>query len=98
MSAMAIGDVFLRVRMCWLRTTRALTLQRCLPALFAGLLISAASPLWAQTFEPTVTVGAGIQSSYQHVDPKVGNSLDQFSLNHARLYLSGAVIKDVGVV
>ena len=50
---------------------RVLLFQRRVSAGLAGFLIFAASPLWAQTdtFEPTVSVGGGIQTSYQHTEP-----------------------------
>ena len=68
-----------------------LVLQQWMPACLAGFLILSASPLWAQTFDPTFTVGAGIQASYQHIEPDGGTSLDQFPLNHLRLYFSGDI-------
>jgi hypothetical protein len=58
----------------------------------------AASPLWAQTFEPTLTVGGGIQTSYEHSQPEGGNELDTFSLNHLRLYFSGDITKDISAM
>jgi hypothetical protein len=61
------------------------------PAVFAGFLMWSASPLFAQDFTPTLTVGAGIQTSFDHSQPEVGNSLDQFQLNHLRLYFSGDI-------
>ena len=73
------------------RTERFLILLRCLPACLAGVLLLAAAPLWAQTFEPTLTVGAGIQASYDHTEPAAGTDLDQFELNHLRLYFSGDI-------
>jgi hypothetical protein len=63
-----------------------------------GLLIFGVSTLWAQDFQPTVTVGAGIQSSYQHTKPDGGIGLDQFSLDHARIYLSGDITKNISVM
>ena len=42
---------------------------RCSPAWLAAFLILLASPLSAQTFEPSLTVGGGIQTSYQHIEP-----------------------------
>jgi hypothetical protein len=62
-----------------------------------ALLTSAASQLWAQTttFEPSVTVGAGIQTDYQHNQPSGSDSTDQFSLGHIRLYVSGDVTKNI---
>ena len=68
-------------------------LLRFAPGLLAGFLILAASPLRAQTFTPTLTVGAGIQTSYDHTEPSSGTSLDQFNLNHLRLYFSGDITK-----
>jgi hypothetical protein len=50
-----------------------------------------ASPLLAQSFEPTLTVGAGIQAGFDHTQPEVGTSVDQFQLNHLRLYFNGDV-------
>jgi hypothetical protein len=66
----------------------------------AVLLIVIASPLRAQTdaFEPSLTVGGGIQASYQHTEPDVGKDLDQFSLNHARLYFGGDITKNISVM
>lgn len=58
----------------------------------------AASPLLAQTFDPSFTVGGGIQTGYDHSDPNGGPALDQFSLNHARLYFDGDVTKDISVM
>jgi hypothetical protein len=58
----------------------------------------AASPAWAQTFEPTLTVGAGIQGSYTHTDTDSSTSVDQFSLNHLRLYFSGDITKNISAM
>src|SRR5271169_3661595 len=69
-----------------------------LPAWIAGLWILAASPLGAQTFDPSVTVGAGIQTSYDHDAPTSGTSVDQFALNHARIYLSGTITKNISLM
>jgi hypothetical protein len=82
-------------------SVRVLTTRRTSPAwLVAAFLIFAASPLWAQTdtFEPTLTVGGGIQTSYQHTEPDVGSDLDNFALNHARLYFGGDITKYISVM
>jgi len=71
---------------------------RYLPGCLAGFLLLAASPLWAQTFEPTLTVGAGIQASYEHTEPAVGDDVDQFALDHLRLYLSGDITKNISAM
>ena len=68
-----------------------LVFQQWMPACLIGFLMLSASPLWAQTFDPTLTVGAGIQASYQHTEPDSGTSVDQFQLNHLRLYFSGDI-------
>jgi len=65
-----------------------------------AFVISAGVSLMAQTdtFDPTFTVGAGIQTSYQHTAPNSGTSTDQFSLGHARLYFSGDVTKNISAM
>ncbi|MGH9678801.1 MAG: porin, partial [Candidatus Acidiferrales bacterium] len=67
---------------------------------FAGLLVLALSPLLAraQTFEPTLTVGGGIQGSYDHTQPDGSNSTDQFSINHLRLYFNGDITKNISAM
>jgi len=78
------------------RAVRFLVLRRHISAfLAASFLLLAASPLLAQTFEPSFTVGGGIQTSYDHFEPAAGDSLDQFSLDHARLYFSGDVTSNI---
>ena len=76
------------------RLCRARALWHCLVVLFA-----LATPLLnAQEFQPSLTVGAGIQGSYAHTETTGVPGLDQFSLNHARLYFGGDVTKDIGVM
>ncbi|MGA2716694.1 MAG: hypothetical protein ABSG41_26695 [Bryobacteraceae bacterium] len=74
------------------RHERAFIARRCAPALFLllGFLVSA-RPSRAQIDLGPITVGGGIQTSYAHTEPDGGKSLDQFELNHARLYVNGAV-------
>lgn len=64
----------------------------------AGCLALVTPPSWAQSFEPSVTVGAGIQTSYQHIQPDGSNATDQFSLDHARIYLSGDITKYISAM
>ena len=57
------------------------------------------APLWAQN-APTVTVGGGLQTSFVHTDPNEeesagAESTDVFSLNSARLYVSGSVTSTI---
>ncbi len=80
------------------RTARVFILRLCRPAWLVGLLILAASPLLAQTFEPTLTVGAGIQTNYSHMEPTGAEGLDQFALGHARIYLAGDVTENISVM
>jgi hypothetical protein len=80
------------------RAGRFLIRQRYVSACLTGFLLLVASPLLAQTFDPTFTVGAGIQTSYDHSAPDGGKDLDQFSLDHARLYFSGDVTKYISVM
>jgi hypothetical protein len=77
-------------------TVKAFIFRRSLYSLLIGFLVMAASPLWvkAQDFEPTLTVGGGIQGSYVHTQPQTGTNLDTFSLNHLRLYFSGDITKN----
>ena len=50
-----------------------------------------ALPVHAQSFQPTFSVGAGIQTNYDHTKTTGSASLDQFPLDHARLYFGGDV-------
>jgi hypothetical protein len=52
-----------------------------------GLILCFASAALAQT--PPVSVGAGVQTSFDHTSPDVGTSTDAFVLNSVRLYVSG---------
>jgi hypothetical protein len=65
--------------------------RRSLTALMAGATVLVAAPLRAQTPLPPVTIGAGLQTSYVHTSPEVGDSVDAFLLNSARLYVNGPV-------
>src|ERR1022692_970436 len=85
------------------RFTRALQIHillRCVPVGTAMLLILAALPARAQMFDPTLTVGGGIQGSYVHTEPSAtgAKSTDTFALNHLRLYFSGDITKDISAM
>jgi len=75
------------------RSVLAVIAQRLTPAILAGFL--AATPALAQTGLPSVKVGAGLQTSFAHTEPDAGISTDQFLLNSARLYLSGAATEKI---
>ncbi len=62
------------------------------------LLVWAISPMHAQTFQPTFSVGAGIQTSYDHSNTDGSQSVDQFPLDHARLYFSGDVTDHISAM
>lgn len=63
----------------------------------APLFILASLPAKAQTFAPSVTIGGGIQTNYQHVEADASPD-DQFSLDHARIYLSGTITKNISAM
>src|SRR5579862_2970412 len=79
------------------RFARAFTSWRFSPACLAASLILLASPLRAQTFEPSFTVGAGIQTDYQHSQTDSVTD-DQFSLGHARIYLGGDITPNISAM
>ena len=56
-------------------------------AVSAGLFFYSAAAAVAQT--PTVSVGAGVQTSFVHTSPDTGTQTDVFALNSVRLYVSG---------
>lgn len=62
------------------------------------VLALSASPAGAQVFTPSLTVGAGIQTSYDHSAPDGGASTDTFALNHLRLYFSGDITKNISAM
>ncbi len=79
-----------RARVSIFRRTRSVWL--------AAFLLCAVSPAWSQTFDPTLTVGAGIQGSYMHTDSDSSTSVDQFALDHLRLYFSGDITKNISAM
>jgi hypothetical protein len=69
--------------------------RRWTPAFLACALLCAA-PLRAQDPPlPPVSVGAGVQTSFVHDVPAVGDSTDSFLLNSVRLYVSGSPAKKI---
>jgi hypothetical protein len=56
-----------------------------------------AAPL-AATMAAEVTVGAGVRSSFSHFDGAEGTSFSEFTLDDARLYISGKVTDQIGVM
>ena len=62
---------------------------------FAALAVAGAAPAFAQSPAPTVTIGAGLQSSYQFTKPDEGDGTNEFLLNSARLYVNGSATKNI---
>jgi hypothetical protein len=65
-----------------------------LPALTTAALLLGAMPLAAQT-TPSVSLGAGLQSSYQFTKPDGDDGTNQFLLNSARLSVNGTAHKNI---
>ncbi|MGE0407606.1 MAG: hypothetical protein AB7O65_15035 [Candidatus Korobacteraceae bacterium] len=68
---------------------------RSVTACLAAALALAASPLNAQDFDPKITIGGGVRTSFVHTEPDAGDSTDQFKLDNIRLYLSGGVTEKI---
>jgi hypothetical protein len=71
--------------------------RRCTPGLLllVGSLVLA-SPSWAQLLNlGPITVGAGLQTSYDHIQPDGGPTNDQFAVDHARIYINGPVTENI---
>ncbi len=70
--------------------------RRCAPAL---LLLSAfalpVTPSKAQINLGPVTIGAGLQTSYDHAEPDGGKTSDDFEVDHARIYINGSVTDNI---
>ena len=96
MSAIVKDKEVLGVPLRCYRFARAFTSWRFSPACLAASLILLAS-LRAQTFEPSFTVGAGIQTDYQHSQTDSVTD-DQFSLGHARIYLGGDITPNISAM
>ncbi len=61
-------------------------------------LIFTISPLHAQTFKPTFSIGAGIQTNYDHSKTDGADGINQFPLDHLRLYFSGDVNEHISAM
>jgi hypothetical protein len=61
---------------------------------FAALAVAGASPALAQSL-PAVTIGGGLQSSYQYTDVDDADGTNEFLLNSARLYINGSAHKNI---
>jgi hypothetical protein len=63
----------------------------------AGLLVGAPflAASAADVTLPPISVGAGVRTDYSHVDPKSGDSIDDFNLDSVRLYVTGSVTDSI---
>jgi hypothetical protein len=98
MAAVVTKELSAKPRACCARGSQTLSGAQCYLVVFWVVLSFAAPSLYAQTFEPSLTVGGGIQGSYSHTETNGTPGLDQFSLNHARLYFSGDITKDISAM
>ena len=75
---------------------RACMARRCAPVfLLLPAFLVLAAPSSAQVNLGPVTLGAGLQTSFEHTQPDGGTDTNQFELDHARLYISGPVTEDI---
>jgi len=83
------------LRRC-VRIERKFIARRCAPVLLLllGFLVLA-PPSRAQINLGPVTIGGGLQTSYEHTQPNGGSSTDQFAVDHARLYVNGSVTENI---
>jgi hypothetical protein len=70
------------------------TLRSWIAGGFAALAVAGASPAFAQSL-PAVTIGGGLQSSYQYTDVDDADGTNEFLLNSARLYINGSAHKNI---
>ena len=95
MSPIAVKPFQVRLRIYFVRIFQKFSL-----AWLAALLILIPCSSWAQTepFQPSFNVGGGLQSSYDYSELDRAKGLNNFSLDHARLYFSGDVTKDISLM
>jgi hypothetical protein len=97
-TAMGVPVYVYRVTIKAIRAVQSSFSTSCLAISVAACVMFLAPSLWSQTFDPTFTVGGGIQTSYQHIEPSGSSATDQFALGHARIYLSGDITKDISAM
>ena len=64
-------------------------------ALLIGSAILAAPVTSALADGPTVSLGAGMRTSFTHTAPDSGNDTDNFTLDSARIYINGSVTDNI---
>ncbi len=95
-----LGKLFsarFRVRQC-IRSVRSAFAERRWLVVLAAVLAWGALPLRAQTFDPAFMVGAGIQTNYDYLNTVGLPSVNDFPLDHARLYFSGDVTNNISMM
>ena len=84
MPEMALDELLRRVRERCAAIKRTLLRRRGSPAWLLGFVILAASPLRAQqAFDPSFSVGAGIQTNLRTHRALAADGINQFPLDHA---------------
>jgi hypothetical protein len=56
------------------------------------------SVLAADVTLPPLNVGAGVRSSFTHIDSDVGENISDFELNNARIYISGKATENISLM
>ena len=70
--------------------------RRCAPAFLLLLGFHVLAPASrAQVSLGSITLGAGVRTSFTHTDPDAGNSTDKFLLDSARFYINGPVTEKI---
>ncbi len=78
------------------RNERAFVARQGAPVLLMLGLLVLAQPSRAQITLGPITVGAGLQTSFDHTDVTGGGGTsDQFLVDHARIYISGPVTENI---
>jgi hypothetical protein len=71
-------------------------LRRCVPVLFLLLeFLVIAPPSRAQITLGPVTVGAGLQTSFEHTQTDGATDTNQFAVDHIRLYVNGPITDNI---
>mgnify|MGYP001083899624 CR=1 FL=1 len=80
---------------------RQLSVKRHLSTACAGVALLSLPSLqaWSADLDlPPVSVGAGVRSSFAHTNPDIGDDVDDFALNSARIYISGKVTDNISLM
>ncbi len=80
------------------RNGRVFVAKGLTPVLVSLLGLAMAPLSQAQINLGPVTIGGGLQTSYDHIQPDGASSTDQFAVDHARLYINGTVTDNIKVM